>query len=296
MDYAAYLRSMSRVLVMLASTCDKADRRAALRQVACAILKEYRDVVPSGQSDDVAGVVDDALSILEHLIVRCSRPTFTGAPSDEDIAALRELLSDLLDDPVFCTSFKKILGQPKCPLGTAGQVCSLLRCLLHAELLCFDAAGNQQIQSNRVAEKLFTAQGLGLPDLISLLQREIQALPASDIEKAVPAVVAALQRMCSIADILKSLLSLLRPSAGDDGDLTRSLAALEQWVRNDKVDLAAVAEAQRLLWSLLWVLEVDAFCWPSTFAAQGTLLCAMTPLGLGPYLFQRLRQAKVSLS
>ena len=308
-DYAAHLRPMNRVLEMLASTCEKAGRRAAVRQVACAILKEYSDVVPSAHSEDVAQVVIHALCILEHLIVRCGRLTFsevthtyTGAPSDEDIVQLRELLSDLLDDPVFCASIKKILGQPECSLGTAGQVCSLLRCLHHADLLCFDAAaGHQQNHSSRVAEKLFTAPDLGLPNLIRLLQREIQALPVNALEKEVSAAVAALQRMCSITDVLKSLRPWLSASAEDDAALCGSLGALEQWLGGGQGNLLApVAEAQRLLRSLvagvdgMLLGEGDRDRWPLSIAALDTVLCAMAALGPAPHLAQHLQLAKVS--
>ena len=47
---------MSRVLVMLASVYDRADRRVAMRDQACAILNEYGNV-PFRQLENVTQVV-----------------------------------------------------------------------------------------------------------------------------------------------------------------------------------------------------------------------------------------------
>ena len=129
LEGAAHLLPMSRVLVMLLSVYEKADSRVATRLVACAILKEYRDV-PSAHSEEVAQVLCNAVSTVELLVLRCGKLTFsadtntyTASPcSDEDIAELNGLLDGICNDAVFCASVKKILGQIACPLRVAGQV------------------------------------------------------------------------------------------------------------------------------------------------------------------------------
>jgi hypothetical protein len=147
-EYAASLSPLSRVLVMLVRTHEDEAQRAAVREAACAILGKYRDV-PCGQSEDVAQVVGNALCVLELLVLRGGNLSFSAetsaiaaAPSEAEIGALGALLNDLWSDPVFCGAIRSILGQPECALGTAGQVCSLLRCLFLADSLCFDAATN----------------------------------------------------------------------------------------------------------------------------------------------------------
>eukprot|EP01036_Dinobryon_divergens_P037564 gene37564-49164_t len=109
-EHMANLLPMSRVLVMLVGTHEGADHRMSAREVACAILKEYRDV-PSANSEVVAQVLCNAVCTVELLVVHCGKLTFsadtntyTGAPSDEDIAELRILLDGLFNDAVFSAS------------------------------------------------------------------------------------------------------------------------------------------------------------------------------------------------
>ena len=200
-EYAASLSPLSRVLVMLVRTHEDEAQRAAVREAVCAILGKYRDV-PCGQSEDVAQVVGNALCVLELLVLRGGNLSFSAetsaiaaAPSEAEIGALGALLNDLWSDPVFCGAIRSILGQPECALGTAGQVCSLLRCLFLADSLCFDAATNPNPNNSRAMEKIFSSSSLslssspspGLPDLLRLLEREVLALPVRDTEERVSA-------------------------------------------------------------------------------------------------------------
>ena len=291
-EYAASLSPLSRVLVMLVRTHEDEAQRAAVREAACAILGKYRDV-PCGQSEDVAQVVGNALCVLELLVLRGGNLSFSAetsaiaaAPSEAEIGALGALLNDLWSDPVFCGAIRSILGQPECALGTAGQVCSLLRCLFLADSLCFDAATNPN-PSSRAVEKIFSSSSSssspspGLPDLLRLLEREVLALPVRDPEERESAPLylhlqlhprpplhghgrgrgPSLHRLCSIAGTLRRALPLLSPAAADaamaaDVSLCRSLAALEQWLErataeglrgNTEKDAETRTETERLL-------------------------------------------------
>ena len=292
-EYAASLSPLSRVLVMLVRTHEDEAQRAAVREAACAILGKYRDV-PCGQSEDVAQVVGNALCVLELLVLRGGNLSFSAetsaiaaAPSEAELGALRALLNDLWSDPVFCGAIRSILGQPECALGTAGQVCSLLRCLFLADSLCFDAATNPNPNPSRAVEKIFSSSSSssspspGLPDLLRLLEREVLALPDRDPEERVSAPLylhlqlhprpplhghgrgrgPSLHRLCSIAGTLRRALPLLSPAAADaamdaDDRLCRSLAALEQWLErataeglrgNTEKDAETRTETERLL-------------------------------------------------
>ena len=292
-EYAASLSPLSRVLVMLVRTHEDEAQRAAVREAACAILGKYRDV-PCGQSEDVAQVVGNALCVLELLVLRGGNLSFSAetsaiaaAPSEAEIGALGALLNDLWSDPVFCGAIRSILGQPECAFGTAGQVCSLLRCLFLADSLCFDAATNPNPNPSGAVEKIFSSSSSspspGLPDLLRLLEREVLALPVRDTEERESAPLylhlqqhprpplhghghgrgrgPSLHRLCSIAGTLRRALPLLSPAAADaamaaDVSLCRSLAALEQWLErataeglrgNTEKDAETRTETERLL-------------------------------------------------
>ena len=283
-EYMSKLVHMSRVLVMLASVYDKADRRAAVTDQACAILKEYSNV-PFGQSEYVAQVVGNTSSMLEHIILRCGKLTFsavantyTGTPLNEDTIELKNLVNDLFNGTAFRVSIKNIIGQPDCSISIVGQVCSLLHCLCHVDLLCYDDA--------RVVEHFFSF--VGLPDLLRLLMREAQALPCNEIEK----IPAALHLLSCIMGILRSLLSLpanliQQYNVAVDSDLSVSLTSLVQWVERIGVDhLAPYTEVQRLLQVLVnesvRILHgAHLEHWPHSNAALRDLLIAVQPLGLG---------------
>lgn len=286
--YAAKLLPMSRVLVMLVSVYEREDHREALRSLACAILRVYCNV-PFGQSEYVDQVVVNALSILEHIVLRCGNLTFSAAANTyiglpNDIVGLRNLLNVLFNDAVFRASMQAIIRQlPNCSIHTVGQVCSLLRCLLQVDLLCSGAAGEEV---ERIF--IFTLLDWALPDLVRLLVREIQALPVGDFER----IPAALHRLCCVMGILRSVLSppvnlIQNRNAAVDIDLAGSLTALVQWVEHLGVDhLAACMESQRLLQVLVdesvrmlhGALEQH---WPRSIDAQRNLLAAVQPLGLG---------------
>eukprot|EP01036_Dinobryon_divergens_P035594 gene35594-46162_t len=237
-EYAANLLPMSRVLAMLVPG-DNEGAYVAVKEAARAILNKYQDV-PFGQSENVVSVVGNALSIFEHLALRYSKlefstatNTYIGTTSDEDIVALENLLTDFFKYPVFWASIRNIIRLTHCSLRTAGQVCSLLRCLLHAERICT----NNQSQSNRVVECLFSSLDVGPPDLIRVLERETQAISIGDgTEKKVTAI----NRLCCIVGILRSVLPLLSPTqqAHVCGDiaLNRSTASLEQWLGSLRVE------------------------------------------------------------
>jgi hypothetical protein len=94
-EYAARLSPLSRVLVMLVRTHEDEAHRAAVREAACALLGTYSDA-PSGRSEDVAQVLGDALCVLELLVVRSGKLSFSAEnnaiaamPSAADIAGLR---------------------------------------------------------------------------------------------------------------------------------------------------------------------------------------------------------------
>ena len=314
-EYAASLSPLSRVLVMLVRTHEDEAQRAAVREAACAILGKYRDV-PCGQSEDVAQVVGNALCVLELLVLRGGNLSFSAetsaiaaAPSEAEIGALGALLNDLWSDPVFCGAIRSILGQPECALGTAGQVCSLLRCLFLADSLCFDAATNPNPNS-RAVEKIFSSSSPGpspgLPDLLRLLEREVLALPDRDAEERVSAPLylhlqlhprpplhghgrgrgPSLHRLCSIAGTLRRALPLLSPAAADaamdaDVSLCRSLAALEQWLESVTAEkLRGITEKDAETERLLRVLVEDFAAmlegthdalWPRSIAALASL-------------------------
>ena len=315
LEHAAHLLPMSRVLVMLVSVYEGIDHKKVAREVACAILSKYSDV-PSAPSEAVAQILCNAVSTVELLVLRCSKLTFsaetntyTASPcSDEDIAELNGLLDGICNDAVFCSSVKKILGQIDCPLRVAGQVSSLLRCLLHADLLCFDAASTQS-PGSRVVDRIIilsppssssAGQGL-LPDLTRLLEREAALpLPAGGSQERGPAIVAALHRLCAVVGLLRALLPLLpRPPANltqqqqqqgsqDDVCVSRSLAALGQWLGRGGLgaaDLAAAAEWKPLLRALLQdsagLLDGGlGALWPQSSVALTFLLASIEPLRL----------------
>ena len=315
LKHAANLLPMSRVLVMLVSAYEGIDHMIVTREVACTILNKYSDV-PSAQSEEVVEVLGNAVFIVELLVVRCSKLTFsvetntyTAPPfSDRERTELRTLMKDLLDDDDFCSSMATIIGQTDCPLRLAGQVSSLLRCLFHADLLCFDALSNQS-QRNRFIDRIIlsSSTGLGrLPDLTRLLERETAlALPVRDSQERIPAIVAALHHLCCVIGLLRSLLPLLRPPAAtassnltqqqqqqqgnlDDAGLAHSLDSLGQWLRRlGTDDLGASAEAKQLLRALLedsarFLEGGHSARWPLSSAALTSLLAAALPLGLGP--------------
>ena len=314
--HAAHLLPMSRVLVMLVSVYEGVDHKKVAREVACAILSKYSDV-SSAPSEEVAQVLCNAVSTVELLVLRCGKLTFsadtntyTASPCpDEDIAELNGLLDGICNDAVFCSSVKKILGQIDCPLRVAGQVSSLLRCLLHADLLCVDAASTQS-PGSRVVDRIIilspsssssAGQGM-LPDLTRLLEREAALpLPAGGSQERGPAIVAALHRLCAVVGLLRSLLPLLpRPPANltqqqqqqqgsqDDVCVSRGLMSLGQWLGRGGLgaaDLAAAAELKPLLRALLQdsagLLDGGlGALWPQSSAALTSLLASIEPLRL----------------
>ncbi len=291
-EYAANLLPMCQVLAMLVSVNERAECRGAVRNLACDILKEYRDV-PSGQSEVVAQVVDSALSILEYLVVRSGKLTFSaanntynGTPTADEMVGLTNLLNGLVDDREFCMSIKMILLD--CSLSTAGQVCRLLHCLFHVDRLCFDAVSNQN-QSNRVAKKIFSSPDLGLSDLLRLLKRKTLKLPVGDLRNKDSVVAAALNCLCGIVGTLRFVLPALHPPANPnqqsnataDVSLSNSLTSLGHWAMKYKVDLLASTEAKQLLEVLVddfaWMLgcAYDAPHWPHSSAALQNLLAAI---------------------
>ena len=107
--------------------------------------------------------------------------------------------------------------------------------------------------------------------------------------------VAALHRLCCVMGLLRSLLPLLtltqqqqqQQGNQDDECLSRSLAALGQWLGRLGADLGAAAEAEPLLRALLddsaRLLDGGhGALWPLSSVALTSLLAAAAPLGLGP--------------
>ena len=139
-----------------------------------------------------------------------------------------------------------------------------------------------------------------LPDLTRLLEREAAAAVALSVvvggsEERIAAMVAALHRLCCVMGLLRSLLPLLtltqqqQQGNQDDECLSRSVAALGQWLGRLGADLGAAlaAEAEPLLRALLddsaRLLDGGhGALWPLSSVALTSLLAAAAPLGLGP--------------
>ena len=152
---------------------------------------------------------------------------------------------------------------------------------------------------------LFSSSSPGrgvLPDLTRLLEREAAAAVALSVVggsgERIPAMVAALHRLCCVMGLLRSLLPLLtltqqqqqqQQGNQDDECLSRSVAALGQWLGRLGADLGAAlaAEAEPLLRALLddsaRLLDGGlGALWPLSSVALTSLLAAAAPLGLGP--------------
>ena len=253
-NYATHLLPMSRVLVMLASIYEKVDHREALRKVSCAILEEYRDT-PFGRSEvveEVAQSLDNAITILELLVMRCGKLTFspeTGAfisSSPVTDSSLEVLLQNLFGDRFFCESMRILMSRTEeSSIKIFSRICRLIQCLIYADRLCVDEANNKR-QGSRVIDSIFSSSPeLLLDKLLRLLEREIEELHTSPI--------AALHRLCSIVSILQVVLPRYGPysTANNNPALSQSFISLGKWMKHVRCNHPSCSSVQVLLQALV---------------------------------------------
>ena len=277
LEYAAHLRPISQVLVMLVKAYDRADSRPTTTRVACAVLKEYRSISSNSssiasvdQQEDIAAIIYNMATILQVLVVHCGKltyiaetHTYTLASSSHNkeagILALTELLDEFASDKEgFCLSMKGLIGQLKnCSLRTAGQVCALIRCLLQTRLLYAEPDAT-------VVDRLFSSAGELRASVIRLLEREAVALADTSSSNnrhrgGEDLVVEAIARMGTVIGIL-SLLRLYCPLVYEsaeslqqaDASLSNALTSLGQRVQQRSEEEGAdcyisTSEVKRLL-------------------------------------------------
>jgi hypothetical protein len=259
-NYATHLLPMSRVLVMLASIYEKVDHihREALRKISCAILEEYRDL-PFGRSEEgeeeVAQSLGNAINILELLVMRCGKLTFspeTGAfisSSPITDSSLEVLLQNLFGDRFFCDSMRILMSRTEeSSIKVFSRICRLIQCLIYADRLCVDEANNKR-QGSRVIDSIFSSS----PELLLLLLEKLLRLLEREIEELHTSPIAALHRLCSIVSILQVVLPQYDPSStvSNNPALSRSFISLGKWMKHVRCNHPSCSSVQVLLQALV---------------------------------------------